>query len=179
VLTQDKEKGFEIAKSNINNWGLNNELQPVTHAEWLDSARGLHVLETAHGRLAILICEDLGRTMTVGALAGQLGVSIVLSAVFGATIIEPAGSAGQSWPQNAAEDLATEVGTCVAVCNSNAITRTYRGTSEATTTLFTVSANLEPTAHGVRLERGEAPAGVATTTLSPEQDAVTVRTATM
>lgn len=181
VLTQAKQRGFTITKRNIESWGLDDELTPRKHTEWLDSARQLQVLETAHGRLAILICEDLGRTMSIGALAAEIGVALVLSPVFGALIIgDPAYRAPDIWSHSAAEALSAEIGSRVAVCNSSAVTRRYNGTGSPTTTLFTTRPYPSPVdAYGVDLERGEPVGGVDTAMLSPEDDAVTVRKATL
>ena len=197
VLTQDKQHGFTLTALQVSEWGLAPELkQPVAHAEWLDNSdKVLHLLDTAHGRFAILICEDLSRSLSMGALAAALGVAVVLVPIFGATILPapapilpapapilpgPPVRPGSSWAHDFAAQIAVQVGTRLVVVNSLAISRSYQpepGTV-ANTTLFTVAPARPPVrGYGVTLIRGEPRPGLDTLSLSADDDAVTARTA--
>lgn len=178
VLTQDKQHGFHIAKSNIANWSLSDQLSPEKHAEWLDTGKQLNLLGTAHGRLAILICEDLNRAYTIGKLAWDLAAAIVLSPVFGAILMPADPKDQKQWAQLAAEELATGIGSRVAVANSMAITRTYWHTTEPTVTLFTVRPLPPPVeTHGVIVSRGATAPGIDSAILPPDDDATMPRMA--
>jgi hypothetical protein len=146
--------------------------------EWLDNGKQLNLLETAHGRLAILICEDLNRGFTVGKLAADLGAALVLSPIFGAIIMPADPNDQKQWCQIAAEDLATEIGSRVAVANSMAVTRTYWHSTVPTVTLFTVRPTPPPVeTHGVTVSRGMPPSGIDSAALPSDIDATTPRTA--
>jgi hypothetical protein len=173
VLTQDKQRGFTFGKRQIGQWGLRSELGDGPVAEYFARGSVLSLLETSAGRLCVLICEDLGRTIEIGATAGRLGVHLVLAPIL-APLIAPDGG----WAASAAIELAAEVGTRTVVANSAAITRTTREGDPAVT-LMTVTPGIQPVDDwGSHLVRCGEPAA-ATAQLAPADDAVTARVSTV
>jgi predicted amidohydrolase len=114
---QDKLCDFTLARKTIDNWHLHNELGPSDHILYEDITRGekLLVAETELGRLAILICEDLGRCETRGVEPRDFGVSHILVPVFDCPL-NP-----QRWHTFAAQRLLNWIGTRVVVSCSRVV----------------------------------------------------------
>jgi predicted amidohydrolase len=112
---QDKTVGFTLQPGQIEKWGLE-RLKPGPCDEHITFGRS-RVIESAAGRFAVLVCEDVGRTMTVGPIAGEHGVSVLVSPIFSKEILE------WRWEDQAAESHDVEFGCRVIVANSLAVAR--------------------------------------------------------
>jgi predicted amidohydrolase len=114
---QDKLCDFTLARKTIDDWHLHNELGSGDHELFEDVTRGekLLVAETELGRLAILICEDLGRCETSGVEPRDFGVSHILVPVFDCPL-NP-----QRWHTFAAQRFLNWIGTRVVVSCSRVV----------------------------------------------------------
>jgi predicted amidohydrolase len=74
-------------------------------------------VESNLGRLAILICEDLARTMTLGPALRDHGLSLAICPVF-SEVLEL-----YHWEHSKAKEYAAQVGTQMLVANSRAVGR--------------------------------------------------------
>jgi predicted amidohydrolase len=116
LWTQDKNYGFTLKPEQIRDWGLERTLGCVKRDEHITFGRP-RIVESAGGRFSILICEDMGRIMAVGPIAGHHGVSLVISPIFSKEILE------HRWEDQAAEPFDLEFGSRVVVVNSLAVAR--------------------------------------------------------
>jgi predicted amidohydrolase len=115
LWSQDKTVGFTLEPKQIEEWGLSH-LKPGPRDEHITFGRP-QVIESAAGRFGVLVCEDVGRTMTVGPIAGEHGVSLVISPIFSKEILQ------FRWEHQAAERHDVEFGCRVVVANSLAVSR--------------------------------------------------------
>ncbi|WP_344845586.1 hypothetical protein [Nonomuraea dietziae] len=120
LLTQDKQYGFTLDVKQQQIYGaLIGSEKPYEHGlgEFIAQGETLNLLESASGRYAVLICEDLGRLLTLGATAMAAGVSHILVPVLSTAMH------GTNWASKAAVLLAEHAGAAVAISNSLAIDR--------------------------------------------------------
>ncbi|HEY0641186.1 MAG TPA: hypothetical protein VGD67_26440 [Pseudonocardiaceae bacterium] len=116
LMTQDKRSPFTMTDQQIHDWQLT-ALAPGPLTEWMhDSRDGHEVLETRIARLAILICEDVSRLLTVGAAVAGLAPTLLLVPVFAPPILR------YRWQHTAAEQFAHNTGSATVVATSCAIT---------------------------------------------------------
>jgi predicted amidohydrolase len=109
---QDKMFAFDFRPDVLKRWKLDGRLGTETIAEDLARGRRLTVIDAGAMRVAILICEDLGRALDVGPLVRDLGISHVLTPVFSRPL------KAHRWEQQAAETHLRETGATVVVSNS-------------------------------------------------------------
>ena len=112
IARQHKLFAFDFTDTELERWGLQQRLGPDPAAEDLVPGRKLEVIDAGGVRIAILICEDLGRLLDVGPLICDFGVSHVLAPVFSRPI------KARRWENTAADVHARETGTTVVVSNS-------------------------------------------------------------
>jgi predicted amidohydrolase len=117
LARQDKLSPFTLKRDQISSWGLEPYLGGGIETAREDITRGskITVLETRLGRMSVLICEDLARTMTVGPPLRDHGVSLVICPVFSEVI------ALHHWEHAKAKEYAAQVGAQVIVANSRAV----------------------------------------------------------
>lgn len=117
LMRQDKLFPFHVAPEQIDAWGLTPFLGPDVHRTREDITRGEKVViaESVLGRVCILICEDLARTMTAGPSLLNHGLSLGISPVF-ADVLQL-----HHWEHNKAKEYADQVGTQIVVANSRAV----------------------------------------------------------
>jgi len=117
VLTQDKVYPFTLTTSQLSEWKLEQFLGSLPIEEDMVSGRRVTVAESRLGRLAVLVCEDLARTMDLGPTLRSHGISHILSPVL-SNEVKP-----HHWEHAKAKDYATETGAVVIVSNSLVIPR--------------------------------------------------------
>src|SRR5205823_9258516 len=109
---QDKQYAFDFTSEELARWGLVSRLGSGPLRENIARSHRLTVFDAGAQRVAILICEDLGRVVDVGPLLRDLGVSHVLVPVLSRPIKE------HRWEQQAADIHVRSVGATVIVSNS-------------------------------------------------------------
>jgi predicted amidohydrolase len=120
VMAQDKQRGFSMdadyrRRNDLLTEGEDGEVC-TTMDELITDSVGLNVLDSRGGRIAILICEDLGRVTDTGAVVHRAGVEIVLAPILAPPILP------DRWQDSAAKYL-TPDGADVVVVNSIALGR--------------------------------------------------------
>lgn len=112
VLEQDKRHSFTLTEEMVRGWGLLPELGPGAAAEPIVPAGSIKVAEAPFGRMVILICEDLGRTVEDGRLLLQIGPWLCLAPVFSKPTLP------HYWEHSRAKELSAEIGSHTVVANS-------------------------------------------------------------
>jgi predicted amidohydrolase len=112
ITRQHKLFAFDFTDTELERWKLQQRLGPDAAAEDLVPGRKLEMIDAGGVRIAILICEDLGRLLDIGPLIRDFGVSHVLAPVFSRPI------KARRWENTAADVHARETGTTVVVSNS-------------------------------------------------------------
>jgi predicted amidohydrolase len=116
LVQQDKIHPFVLNEHQIQTWGLAPFLGDASSSrEDIRRGQNLAVVESNLGRLAILICEDLARTMTLGPALREHGLSIAICPVF-SEVLEL-----YHWEHSKAKEYAAQVGTQMLVANSRAV----------------------------------------------------------
>jgi hypothetical protein len=124
LVAQDKRHDFTLTTEQIRLWGLEPHLGSGRAIEDITRGTHLELRESNIGRLAILICEDAGRTATVAPLLLECGVSHVFVPIFSAPFAGPYG-----WIQGPAREYVSSVGATVVVANGLAV---YSAMAEGT-----------------------------------------------
>ena len=115
IHVQDKCEPFTMDDSQIENWGLTPHLGRGPLAEWMRDERDRYILETRVGRLAVLICEDHGRLLTVGAELAPLAPTHLLIPIFAPPIQR------YRWQEQAGMQFANSTGSVSVVVTSCAL----------------------------------------------------------
>lgn len=115
LMRQDKLFPFHLKSAQIEAWGLEDRVGTADALEDITRGRAVTVAESALGRLCVLICEDLARTIELGPPLRDHGLSLAICPVFSKPI-QP-----HHWEHNKAKDYADQVGTQVVVANSRAV----------------------------------------------------------
>ena len=121
LMAQNKLFPFHLGREQIANWGLKDLLGENGTREDITQGETVTVAESALGRLCVLICEDLARTMDLGPRLRDHGLSLAVCPVF-SDIIQL-----HHWEHNKAKDYADQVGSQVLVANSRVIGRNRGG----------------------------------------------------
>ncbi|MFG1603749.1 hypothetical protein [Actinoplanes sp. NPDC049265] len=122
VLAQDKQRGFSMTATFRRREGLligekePGEIDERVLDELMTDPTGLNLFDSRSCRIAILICEDLGRVADTGALVFVAGVGMVLAPVLAPPLLP------DRWQERAAKQL-TPDGADVVVVNSLAFGR--------------------------------------------------------
>lgn len=114
VAAQDKTHGFTMEPWYLDQIGWTSKLCNRTHRELLDTPDVTTVVQTSHGLLTVVICEDSGRA-EIESRVLDLGAAIVLFPVF-AKLIPPG-----AWSVSSATTLAGQGGARVALVNSRCL----------------------------------------------------------
>lgn len=114
LLHQDKCEPFTISDQQIEDWQLD-ELGTGSLAEWMHEGSERLVLETRGCRLAILVCEDHGRLLTVGAELTTLAPTLLLVPIFAPPILR------HRWQEIAGEQFAYTTGSASVITTGYAV----------------------------------------------------------
>jgi predicted amidohydrolase len=117
LLRQDKIYPFTLTEKMVNEWGLDELFGRRQFEEYMSRGDKITVAESDLGRLIILICEDLARTMHLGTPLLAYSPSLAIAPVF-STPTEL-----YRWEHNHAREYAAHVGTQVVVANSLVVAR--------------------------------------------------------
>lgn len=115
LLVQDKLSGFTLDAGQMRLWRLPDAPAAGTAVEYARRGTRIGVLDSSLGRLAVLICEDLGRSTGWERELEACGVSHLLVPIFSKPILE------HRWEDQGAERQVTTLGSWVTVSNSLAI----------------------------------------------------------
>ncbi|MFG2090515.1 MULTISPECIES: hypothetical protein [unclassified Spirillospora] len=115
LLVQDKLAGFTLDPGQMKLWRLPDAPPGGTAVEYARPGTRIGVLDSSLGRLAVLICEDLGRSTGWERELQACGVSHLLVPIFSKPILE------HRWEDQGAERQVVGLGSWVAVSNSLAI----------------------------------------------------------
>ena len=118
VHEQDKLYPFTITPDQIADWGLSRIVSGRAD-EFMTCGERLSIRETAWGRFAVVICEDLAKLLEtkVGRLVKDFGVSLLIAPVFSKEV-QP-----YYWEHQQARTYSDHVGTRTLVANSLVIPR--------------------------------------------------------
>jgi predicted amidohydrolase len=130
VHTQDKLFAFTLMPDQIKDWGLGH-LFATPVDERMTRGEKLSIRETAWGRIAVLICEDLAKLLEpqVGPLITGFGVSLLITPVFSKEV------KAFFWEHQSARVYANQMGTVTIVANSLVIPRAKGDVDEVGTCL--------------------------------------------
>lgn len=112
LLEQDKRHPFTLDAAMVEQWGLAGELGRGAASEPIRPGHRLCVAEGPFGRLVILVCEDLGRTIEDGALLLAVGPSLCLAPVLSKPTL------AHFWEHSSAKKISAEIGSNTVVANS-------------------------------------------------------------
>ncbi|MFI0449596.1 hypothetical protein [Actinomadura sp. 6N118] len=115
ILVQDKLACFILDSRQIKLWRLPNAPADVPAEEYMSPGSKVSLVDADLGRLAVLVCEDLGRSMDWERELRACGVSHLLVPIFSKPIME------YRWEHKAAEREVTMLGSWVVVSNSLAV----------------------------------------------------------
>jgi predicted amidohydrolase len=115
ILQQDKCEPFTLTSQHIREWQLTGYLADGPLAEWMLDGKNRYVIDTRVGRLAIVVCEDHDRLLTVGAELASLAPTHLLIPIFAPPIIR------YRWQEQAAEKFASTTGSASVIATSYAI----------------------------------------------------------
>ncbi|RKS77266.1 hypothetical protein BZB76_2644 [Actinomadura pelletieri DSM 43383] len=115
LLVQDKLSGFTLDAAQMRLWRLPDAPPSGTAVEYARPGSTISVLDSSLGRLAVLICEDLGRSIGWERELQSAGVSHLLVPIFSKPILE------HRWEDQGAERQVAGLGTWVTVSNSLAV----------------------------------------------------------
>ncbi|MEW1928421.1 hypothetical protein [Streptomyces sp. NPDC088360] len=117
ILTHDKVHGFTMGKGQADRWQLPRRPDHERAAEYLERGEGVTVVETAIGRVAVLICEDIKQSTDWEAPLRAFGVSHL----FVPLLSSPISRAIRRWDRLAAERCVEVIGAWVVLANSLAV----------------------------------------------------------
>ncbi|MGP4024296.1 hypothetical protein [Actinomadura sp. 3N407] len=115
LLVQDKLSGFTLDSGQMRLWRLPDAPPTGTAVEYARPGTRIGVLDSSLGRLAVLICEDLGRSIGWERELEACGVSHLLVPIFSKPILE------HRWEDQGAERQVVGLGSWVTVSNSLAV----------------------------------------------------------
>ncbi|TDD63354.1 hypothetical protein [Actinomadura rubrisoli] len=157
LLVQDKLSGFTLDAAQMRLWRLPNAPDSGTAEEYAALGTRVRLLDSSLGRLAVLICEDLGQSIGWERELRSCGVSHLLVPIFSKPILE------HRWEQQGAERQIAGLGSWVVVSNSLAVGAAIpddelQGTRY--TCLVAGPKSLDRTAYEIDLQFGAASTGV-------------------
>ena len=112
LLVQDKLSGFTLDAAQMRLWRLPGAPASGTAEEYLNPGGRISLLDSSFGRLAVLICEDLSRSIGWERELLACGVSHLFVPIFSKPILR------YRWEQQAAERQIATLGSWVTVANS-------------------------------------------------------------
>ncbi|MGI5374531.1 hypothetical protein ACQEV2_09855 [Streptomyces sp. CA-251387] len=119
---QDKMAGFTLGEGQAAEWQLPGRPKHEPAAEDITHGEKVAVLETALGRVAILICEDIKQSATWLGKCQAFGVSHIFVPLFAS----PISKQQRRWERDAAEHCVEQLGTWVVLANSLAVGKEMR-----------------------------------------------------
>lgn len=130
LLEQDKLFPFVLYEEQIEAWGLG-EIYDRELREDIAVGERLAIRETSWGRIAILVCEDLGKTLEedLASAVRDYGVSLILAPVFSKPVLQ------WHWEDQAVRLWGRNVGSRSIVANSLVVPRMAGETGEVGTCL--------------------------------------------
>jgi hypothetical protein len=117
LLQEEKHFGFTLSSDQLKEWGLAKALGTQPLAEYIRRGTRFTFVESTLGRLVVLICEDLGRVIEVGATVRAFGASHLLAPVFSKPTIQ------YYWEHQRAREYTAAAGATTIVANSLAVAR--------------------------------------------------------
>ncbi|MFD4475750.1 hypothetical protein ACFWPU_06500 [Streptomyces sp. NPDC058471] len=117
ILTHDKMHGFTMGKGQADRWRLPDRPRHEAAAEYLERGDIVTVAETAIGRVAVLICEDIKQSTDWEAALRAFGVSHL----FVPLLSSPISRTFPRWDRLAAERCVEVIGAWVILANSLAV----------------------------------------------------------
>jgi predicted amidohydrolase len=112
LLVQDKLSGFTLDEEQMRTWRLPNAPEKGVADEYISPGTTVGLLDCSLGRLAMLICEDLSRSMPWDRELRSCGVSHLFVPIFSKPILR------FRWERLSAERQVTVLGSWVMVANS-------------------------------------------------------------
>lgn len=112
VAQQDKLYPFNLSGDDLRRWGLTDRLGDQPIDEDLQPGERLCILEAGAMRVAILVCEDLGRVVDLATCVRDFGVSHLLVPVFARPTKD------RRWERAAADVHSRATGSVTVVSNS-------------------------------------------------------------
>jgi predicted amidohydrolase len=112
ILSQDKLSAFILSAKQASEWKLPGKPIDRPAAEHITRGSAITVLETALGRLAVIICEDLNQSTDWERELIECGISHLFAPIFSKPIMR------YRWVQQAAERLISDTGAWLIVANS-------------------------------------------------------------
>jgi hypothetical protein len=130
LLHQDKLFPFVLTEKQIAEWKLD-DIYGRELREDIEVGERLAIRETSWGRIAILICEDLGKALEddLTSTIRDYGVSLILAPVFSKPVLQ------WHWEDQAVRLWGTNVGSRSIVANSLVVPRMAQQTGEIGTSL--------------------------------------------
>lgn len=117
ILSHDKMHGFTMGKGQADRWQLPDRTDHEAAAEFLERGDRVTVAETAIGRVAVLICEDIKQSTDWEAPLRAFGVSHL----FVPLLSSPISRKIARWDRLAAERCVEVIGAWVVLANSLAV----------------------------------------------------------
>lgn len=138
VFTQDKLFPFTLMPEQITEWGLGDIFSSRVD-ELMARGEKLCIRETAWGRIAVLICEDLAKVLEhkAGRLVSDFGVSVLVAPVFSKEV------KAYFWEHQPARSYADHLGTVTMVANSLVVPRASGEHGEVGTCLVNAPGSFE------------------------------------
>ncbi|MFC7303936.1 nitrilase-related carbon-nitrogen hydrolase [Streptomyces monticola] len=118
ILTHDKMHGFTMGQGQADRWQLPERPEHELAAEYLEHGGTVTVAETAIGRVAVLICEDVKQSTDWEAPLRAFGVSHLFVPLFSSPI---SNQMPPRWDVQAAARCVEVVGAWVVLANSLAV----------------------------------------------------------
>jgi predicted amidohydrolase len=112
LASQDKMYPFNFGAGELVRWKLTDRLGDSQIDEDLKPGERLAILDAGPMRVAVMVCEDLGRVLDLGSVVRDFGVSHVLVPVFARP------SQDRRWERAAANVHAQSTGSTIIVANS-------------------------------------------------------------
>ena len=112
IAEQDKLYPFNLSTEDLELWNLTNRLGDEQVDEDLKPGERLFILEASGMRVAIMVCEDLGKVVDLAGFVRDFGVSHVLVPVFARP------NQDHRWERAAADVHAQNTGSTIVVANS-------------------------------------------------------------
>lgn len=125
LARQDKLYPFNFSRKELRRWGLTGRLGDQPIDEDLQPGERLCILEAGVMRVAVLVCEDLGRVVDIAARVRDFGVSHLLVPVFARPTKD------RRW-ERAAADMHSRATGSVTVVSNSLVMQTILGSGEGT-----------------------------------------------
>lgn len=170
LLAQDKLSGFTLDARQMREWRLPHAPAEGVAEEYITPGTGVRLLDCSLGRIAVMICEDLSRSIVWDRELRACGVSHLFVPIFSKPILP------FRWEQQGAERQVTLLGSWVTVANSLAVGAAIPETEipqPRFTCLVAGPRGLERETYGMDIQFGRAETGDELGTVDPAGDSET------